>query len=140
MIAFLREWYRLRVSLVAALSGCAPLGGCAAPETPPPPGLFVVVHIPQGLNPLERTAMYEEPLGQALEARGLGDVSGGGSQMGPPKADGTHDLISVDIDVDLRDAARGLPALRKELRKLHPPPGTQLSYTGPDGSLVKENF
>lgn len=126
---------RMLLALFAALAGCT------APEPPPATvGLFVVVHIPQGLNPLERTARYEEPIGRALQARGLGDVSGGGSQMGPPKADGTHDLISVDIDVDLSDAARGLPALRAELRKLHPPPGTQLSYTGADGSPVHETL
>jgi hypothetical protein len=128
------------VLLASSVAGCMAMTGCAAPESPPPTGLFVVVHIPQGLNPLERSARYEEPIGRALQARGLGDVSGGGSQMGPPKADGTHDLISVDIDVDLTDGARGLAALRAELRKLHPPPGTQLSYTGADGSPVNETI
>jgi hypothetical protein len=134
MIASSRQISRTLLALLAAA-----LAGCTPPEpSPPPVGLFVAVHIPQGLNPLERTARYEEPLGRALQARGLGDVSGGGSQMGSPRADGTHDLISVDIDVDLTDAARGLPVLREELRKLHPPPGTQLSYTGADGSPVRE--
>lgn len=116
------------------------LAACAAPQDDPParPGLFVVVHIPQGMIPLERGAKYEEPLGNALKARGLGEVSGGGTQLGPRKADGSHDLVSVDIDVDLVDAERGLPALREELHKLNPPPGTHLSYTGVGGDQVQE--
>jgi len=98
------------------------------------------VHIPEGLVPLERGARYEHPLGDALRARGLGEVSGGGSQLGPRKPHGTHDVISIDVDVDLVHAARGLPALREELRKLHPPPGTRLSYTGPAGEHVQETL
>ncbi|HUQ11512.1 MAG TPA: hypothetical protein VM146_14460 [Steroidobacteraceae bacterium] len=130
------RWQPPLLALMAAT-----LAGCAPPEPPPQPrGLFVVVHIPEGLIPLERAARYEEPLGQALEARGLGEVSGGGSQMSPPRPDGTHEIISIDIDVDLADAAHGLPALREELHKLHPPPGTQLAYTGADGSPVQEAF
>jgi hypothetical protein len=115
------------------------LGACAAPENAPADtGFFVVVHIPEALVPLERGAKYEDPLGDALKARGLGEVSGGGTQLGPRKADGTHDVISIDVDVDLVDAVHGLPALREELLKLHPPPGTRLSYTGTSGAHVQE--
>ena len=117
------------------------LVACGETRSPPADdGFFVVVHIPEGLIALERGARYEDPLGAALQARGLGEVSGGGSQLGPRKADGTHDVVSIDVDVDLVDAARGLPALREELRKLHSPAGTQLSYTGPNGEQVQETL
>lgn len=127
--------------IVAATLVAMLLAACGSPApAPADDGFFVVVHIPEGLVPLERGARYEDPLGAALQSRGLGDVSGGGSQLGPRKVDGTHDVVSIDVDVDLVDAASGLPALREELRKLHPPAGTQLSYTGPTGEHVKETL
>jgi hypothetical protein len=101
-------------------------------------GLFVMVHIPESIEPLERGSKYEDPLNAALQAQGLGEVTGGGTQLGPPKADGSSEVTAVDIDVDLVDAERGLPALRAELRKLNPPKGTELSYEGEDGEHIKE--
>ena len=123
----------MRVALMAAL-----LTGCTSAETPAPAtGLFVVVHIPEGLVPLERAAKYEDPLGDALQNRHAGEVSGGGTQIAR-RADGSQAPVAVDIDVDLVDALHGLPALREEMRKLDPPPGTELSYTGLDGRHVRE--
>ena len=101
-------------------------------------GLFVVVHIPESILPEERGSKYEDPLNDALQTQGLGEVSGGGTLLGPPKADGSSEVAAVDIDVDLVDAERGLPALRAELKKLNPPQGTELSYEGPDGLAIKE--
>ena len=101
-------------------------------------GLFVVVQIPESILPEERGSKYEDPLHAALQAQGLGEVSGGGTLLGSPKADGSSEVASVDIDVDLVDAERGLPVLRAELKKLNPPEGTELSYEGPDGQPVKE--
>ena len=100
-------------------------------------GLFVMVHIPESIEPLERGSKYEDPLNAALQAQGLGEVTGGGTQLGPLKADGSSEVTAVDIDVDLVDAGRGLPALRAELKKLNPPKGTELSYEE-DGENIKE--
>lgn len=100
--------------------------------------LFVMVQIPESIEPLERGSKYEDPLNAALQAQGLGEVTGGGTQLGPPKADGSSEITSVDIDVDLVDAERGLPALRAELKKLNPPKGTELTYEGKDGEVIKE--
>lgn len=132
-----------RAGTVLALLPFCLLIGCAEPETERPSqsgGLFVAVHIPEALNPLERGAKYEEPLDTALRAKSLGEVTGGGTQLGQRKPDGTHDISSIDLDVELADAERGLPLLRAELRKLHPPQGTELSYETSDGRHLKESL
>jgi hypothetical protein len=49
---------------------------------------FVFVRIPQALQPLERAAKYEDPLNAALTRLGVGEVSGGGSQLSEPDKDG----------------------------------------------------
>lgn len=117
---------RGRLALLSLLM----LGACSARETPAPPdaSLFVAVRIPEALTPLERGAKYEDPLHEALQSQGLGEVSGGGTRLGSPDADGRQDIEAVDIDVELVDADRGLPALRAELKKLNAPGGTALSY------------
>lgn len=115
---------------------------CADPPEPAPAqsartGLFVSVHIPESLIPLERVARYEDPLEAELVKQGLGEITGGGTQLGPRKADGKQDILGVDLDVDLTDASRGLPALRAALRKLNAPPGTELTYES-GGKPLKE--
>jgi len=133
----MRPWVTLCASLVMPL-----LVACSTPDdvadASARDGLFVVVSIPEGLNPLERGARYEEPLHAALHAQGLGEVSGGGTRLGPAKPGGGREITAIDIDVELVDAERGLPALRDELRKLNPPAGTRLTYEGENGEPVEE--
>lgn len=131
-------------ALRAAFISTCLLAACAPAEPEPEvgedsgAGLLVVVQIPESILPEERGRKYEDPLNAALQEQGLGEVSGGGTLLGPPKADGSSEVASVDIDVDLVDAERGLPALRAELKKLKPPEGTELTYEGKDGLQVKE--
>lgn len=121
------------VLLGLCLAACGPTGDPPVGDT----SLFVVVHIPEGLNPLERGARYQTPLDAALRARGLGEVTGGGTQLGPRRPDGTHDELSVDIDVELTDAQSGLHLVRAEMRRLKAPRGTVLSYQR-DGQPIRE--
>lgn len=44
---------------------------------------FLYVLIPEGLSPLDRGDKYEDTLDDRLGAFGLGEVTGGGSQLGP---------------------------------------------------------
>jgi hypothetical protein len=108
------------------------LMACAEPRDPvstkPETGLFVSVHIPEALIPLDRGAKYEEPLAAALHQRSLGDVTGGGTQLGPRTPEGKQDILAVDLDIELVDGERGLPVLLSELKKLNAPPGTELIY------------
>ena len=115
--------------LLALVSLALLAGGCAGETAPAAESaMFVDVRIPESIVPLERGAKYERPLEAALKAAGLGDITGGGSQLGPPKADGTSDILAVDLDVELTKGAEGLALLRAKLNELNAPKGTTLIY------------
>jgi hypothetical protein len=130
------------LALCRALVMAALLSGCPAPESPatraPAKSFFVGVTLPIAIESLVREQNFDRPLHAALKELALGEVTGGGTQLGPPKADGTHDVLWAALDVDLVDFERGLPALRVELKKLQAPPGTLLQYQGKDGRQIKE--
>lgn len=68
------------------------------------------------------------PLQQALEKDDVGTVTGGGTQFSEPDEDGNDFVEFCGIDVDLYDAVKGLPLLRRELVRLRAPSGTTLLY------------
>lgn len=111
------------------LSACG--GTSAAAGTQEEPGtssLFVFVKIPESIMPIERGEKYEDPLDITLKKAGVGEVTGGGSQLGEPDKDGSPTIDWVGIDVDLTDQATGLPLLKAELKRLGAPQGTTLEY------------
>ena len=88
-----------------------------------PPGHFVFAKIMDTIGPMERGERYEDPLGEDLEAQGLGMVTGGGTQLAK---DGGIEWIGIDID--LADLDRGIEFTRQRLRELGAPPGSVLEY------------
>ncbi|MBN8248809.1 MAG: hypothetical protein J0L84_15390 [Verrucomicrobia bacterium] len=77
---------------------------------------FFYVRIPEDLLPIARGERYEDPLQDALDAEGLGEVTGGGSQLG----DGN--LIEYcGVDLVVRDRDRGLELIRSVMRRLGAP-------------------
>lgn len=95
----------------------------AAPST-----VFVFVRIPESIMPVDRGKRYEDPLHAALTEAGLGEVTGGGSQLGAPNPDGTSRIEWVGVDVELIDLANGLPFLKAALKRLGAPPSTTLEF------------
>ena len=79
-------------------------------------GHFVYVRIPEPLRPFDRGDKYEEPLAAALAEAGLGEVTGGGQQLGEGDS-----IVYCGVDVILSDRTRGLALLRHELRRLGAP-------------------
>jgi len=77
---------------------------------------FFYVRIPEGLKPVARGDRYEDPLQDALAAEGIGEVTGGGSQLG----EGTS-IEYCGIDVIVREHARGLELIRSVMRRLGAP-------------------
>jgi hypothetical protein len=61
----------------------------------------------------------EDPLHEALQAEGLGEVSGGGTGLG-----------MCNIDVDVNDAERGLALIREVLCRLEVAPSTRIYQEG----------
>ena len=89
---------------------------------------FVFVRVPEALQPLERGTKYEDPLHEALQRGGHGEVTGGGSSLSDPDANGKRHIEWVGLDIELRDLERGLPVLKSELVRLDAPRGTVLEY------------
>ena len=80
---------------------------------------FFYVRIPGNIQPIERGERYEDPLQTELTAQDLGEVTGGGSQMGEGK---TVEFCGLDVEVSDRD--KGLQVIRDVMRRLHAPAGT----------------
>ena len=80
---------------------------------------FFYVRIPEPLYPAERGAKYEEPLAEALDVARLGQVTGGGQQLGEGKS-----ILYCGVDVEVRERGWGLAMLRKVLAQLGAPAGT----------------
>jgi len=80
---------------------------------------FFYIRIPDHVAPLDRGSRYEDPLQQSLSAAGIGEVTGGGSQLGE---DNTIAYCGLDVVVSDRD--RGLAVIRETLRHLGVPPST----------------
>lgn len=63
----------------------------------------------------------EDPLDEALQQAGLGEITGGGSGMG-----------CANIDVEVTDAKRGLALIRQVLRDLEVAPSTVIQQYSPE--------
>jgi hypothetical protein len=80
---------------------------------------FFYVRIPQDVQPLARGDRYEDALHAALLEANLGQVTGGGSQLGEGN---TIEYCGLDVVVTDRD--RGLDLIRSVMRRLGAPPDT----------------
>ncbi len=100
--------------------------GILRPATASEEPIVVYVLIPEVLSPFEREEKYESPIHAALKVAGLGEVVGGGTQMGPLKPDGSRDVVHIGVDVDIFDLERGLNLLKETLMELGVPVGTTL--------------
>jgi hypothetical protein len=99
---------------------------------------FVYIKIPESLKPIPRGDKYEDPIQASLQALGLGEVTGGGSQLGDQQPDGTRPIEFCGIDVELTDLDRGRELLRGRLTTLGAPAGTELHFTVIDTKLQDE--
>jgi hypothetical protein len=93
------------------------------------PTAFIYVKIPEGIGPMDRGDKYEDPLEVKLREAGLGQVSGGGSQLGDHRPDGSRVIDFCGLDIDVVDLEKALALLRAELPPLGIPDGTELHYT-----------
>ncbi len=80
---------------------------------------FFYVRIPESVGPLERGDRYEDPLQEALTAAALGEVTGGGSQLGEGDS-----IAYCGLDVVVADRTRGLAVIRETMQRLGAPPAT----------------
>jgi hypothetical protein len=93
---------------------------------------FVFAKIMDPIGAVDRGRKYADPLQEALEERGLGEVSGGGTEV---TDDGR--VAWVGIDIELADLQGALEFTRQRLRELGAPLGSVLEYRVGDKNVVK---
>ena len=102
------------------------------------PQLFVYIKIPEDIGPVARGEKYEDSLDKLISSSELGGVSGGGSQLGAERLDGTRSIVFSGIDIDVTDLQKALDVLRSKLRTLNAPCGTEIHYTQGGTTLQDE--
>jgi hypothetical protein len=120
------SWFKERLGLTARDTA-----GDAAPH-------FVYIKIPEDLGPIARGDRYEDPIQESLDSRGLGEVSGGGSQLGDERSDGTRSIEFCGLDVELVNLDQGRALLRARLIELGAHQGTELHFTVGNAKLQDE--
>ena len=89
----------------------------------------IIARLNARVKPIERGEYFEDPLDRALQAAGLGEVTGGGTQMSA-EPDG---IEFVDIEIMARDAGvETRSTIRKVLEKAAAPKGSRLLVDGRD--------
>ena len=77
---------------------------------------FFYVRIPENIGPLDRGDRYEDSLQEVLTAAELGEVTGGGSQLGEGDS-----IAYCGLDVVVTDRDRGLAVIRETMQRLGAP-------------------
>jgi hypothetical protein len=103
------------------------------------PELFVYLKIPGDIQPMDRGEWFEDRIEPALAQAGLGTVSGGGSSLSDPRADGSRVIEYCGVDIDVTELEPALVLLRELLPKLPITPGTELQYTR-DGAMFRDIY
>jgi len=99
--------------------------------------VFAFVKVPESIMPIDRGEKYEDPLDAALKQEKLGEVTGGGSQLSEPDAEGRRTVEWVGLDVELTELERGIPFLKKQLLRLGVPAGTTLEFQRAGSHVVE---
>ena len=87
-------------------------------------GVPVTVRLNARLQPLDRGDIYEDPLSEALEATGLGVVTGAGTQLAE---EGGVEFCDIDLALDNADDTT-LDKIIAALERLGAPKGSKLLY------------
>jgi len=85
--------------------------------------IFAYAKLNARIMPIERGEWYEDPLGEALEENGLGEVTGGGTLTTKE-----GEIEYCGIDVDLFDVEKGVPFVCQFLTEQGAPKGSSLEY------------
>ncbi len=84
---------------------------------------FVVARLWEPIGPLDRVDRYEDPLDEALSAKGWGEVTGGGTQLTKD-----HEIEFVDIDLELANLDEAIDLVKGVLERAGAPIGSELRF------------
>lgn len=88
----------------------------------------LVARLYEHIEPMDRGTRYEDPLDEALRERGLGEVTGGGSQLTE-----SGEIEFADIEIQVSDVDDALPVIVSSLEASGAPTAAELM--GDDGVL-----
>jgi hypothetical protein len=92
-------------------------------EAQAPDGDFVIARLNAKVQPIDRGEYFEDPLMETLESAGLGDVTGGGTQM----AEEPYGIEFCDLVILVKAAnEETLAVIIKRLNDLGAPKGSKL--------------
>ncbi len=98
-------------------------GGAQKATQTAPEGDYVIARLNAKVQPIDRGDYFEDPLAETLEGAGLGDVTGGGTQL----ADEPYGIEFCDLEIRLNAANEdSLATIIKRLNDLGAPKGSKL--------------
>lgn len=95
---------------------------------------LVIAHIPEYIEPIDRGDRYGNPLDAKLQESGLGEVTGGGSQM-----DENFQIVSVDLEIYLANLNTAVSLCTSVLESCGAPRGSQITF-GAEPNQTKIDF
>lgn len=104
------------------------LDGLAAKMEEPLDTRYMMIVLPEDLDPMERHLRYSVSLDAELRLAGLGCSEGGGSMLSEEDAHGRRTVLFTVVDVDATDVERARALLRLHLPELGCPVGTLIQY------------
>ena len=93
---------------------------------------FVVARLYEHVEPIDRGERYEDPLQSVLESRGIGRVTGGGSQLNE-----LGGIEFADIEIELADLDDSLSTVADTLEAAGAPVGAELIHAA-DNRILRE--
>ena len=93
---------------------------------------LVVARLYEHIGPIDRGERYEDPLHAVLESKGLGQVTGGGSQLNE-----TGGIDFADVEIELADLDAAVRVVTEALEQAGAPQGSQLLDPA-DGRVIAE--
>ena len=82
---------------------------------------LVLARVYEHIEPIDRGERYEDPLDEAIKQRGVGRVTGGGSQL-----DELGAITFADIEIELADLEASLQVVANALEAAGAPQGSEL--------------
>jgi hypothetical protein len=86
---------------------------------------MVVARLYEHIGPIDRGTRYEDPLDAALRGARLGEVTGGGSQLGD-----LGEIEFADVEIQVANLDDAMPVILDVLQRSGAPVGSQLLAAG----------
>ena len=94
------------------------------------PPTTLIARLYEHIEPMDRGARYEDPLHTALADRGLGEVTGGGSQLTR-----TGEIAFADLELRVTNVDEAIPVIVASLESSGAPLGAEVIG---DGGVLRE--